>query len=125
MNCETCVKINPVPGCLGNGASFTIDNITLPDFSGQTVQMILTDTATERKSYLNFTEGGTIALTSFFPFMQHVYKIEFTVDGVEAGFTLTNPDLTTVTGCCIEFTPLERLTWTGTDYSVSTTQCEV
>lgn len=100
-----------------------ISNVSFPDHPAADITIIFTDTATGLVRYGEFTEGDVIDLTDFYPLMQHYYELKFLVDGVQVNFTITNPDDTTVIGCCMEFIPSEGLAWVGSLYDVSTTQC--
>jgi len=125
MSCESCVKINPLPACIAQYTDFLITNISFPNNVGDDILAKLTDLATGRVSYTLFEEGTELDLSSEFPFMDHFFKLEFSVNGVPAIFTITNPDATQVEGCCIEFTVQPHLVWTASAYEVSTTNCIV
>lgn len=125
MNCKECVKINPLPSCLGDDATFEINNLTFPDYTGEELTVVITDTATQRVSCVAGIADDVIDITDIYPLMQHYYEIKFLVDGVQASFIIANPDGTFSEGCCLEFIPSEGLQWNGAEYAISTTQCVV
>lgn len=108
MNCDNCVKLNPLPACIDSDV-FLLTGLTFPDFLNDVLIIRITDMATGRVE--NFPElidgtgviNGGFDIASIFPLMQHYYKIEFLVSGAPANFLLTNPDGSESTGCCAEF----------------------
>lgn len=108
MNCDSCLKLNPIPDCIDSDA-FLLTGLTFPDFLNDVLMIRITNTATGHVD--NFPEliDGSGAITggfdigSIYPLMNHYYKMEFLVQGAPANFILTNPDSTTSEGCCAEF----------------------
>jgi len=126
MSCESCLKVNSIPQCLGAYGSFEIDNLTVPSETGNDLILIMTDLALDKVTFYEFTEGSTIDISDAFPLMQHYYKLEIvTAQMAPVEFLLTNPDATTREGCCIELIPFENLEFSGGVYSLSTTNCVV
>lgn len=125
MNCTTCLKINSLPDCLGPYASMTLLGLSFPSYTGEDIVMKVTNTATRQVWYVPFVESESIDLDTVYPLMQHYYKLEFFVSGVQIPFVMTNPDDTEVDGCCIEFIPLEAYEQTGSEWPLSTTNCVV
>ena len=121
MNCQSCLKVNPLPSCLGAYSSIYLTGLTFTA-TGEAVLKV-TDTATRQIWYVPFTIGDDIDLSTVFPLMQHYYKLEFSQNGVTIPFTLTNPDSTTVEGCCMEFIPSDGLDWDLDQFPLSTTNC--
>ncbi|OQA10898.1 MAG: hypothetical protein BWY67_01066 [Bacteroidetes bacterium ADurb.Bin397] len=129
MSCKTCVKINSIPECLEDSQELILTGISVAD-NDDVVYITLKDVATGRKDYLPFTEVGDtgieIELTDFMPLMDHPYEIVLLGQSMEAiPFTLTNPDLTTEEGCCLEFGIMSGLTWGGGNLELSSTTCQV
>jgi hypothetical protein len=102
-----------------------LTGITFPNNPGAEIVMKITNTATRQVWYVLFTVGEDISIASIYPLMQHWYKLEFFTSGAPVQFLLTNPDSTTVEGCCIEFIPNEGQEWDSAEFSVSTTNCVV
>jgi len=125
MSCTQCLKINPIPECLGAYAGFEISNLTFPGTTGDLKARLL-NLATGAVLYFDFTVGDIIDLSEAFPLMPHWYKLDFITEfGVPVTFIITNPDDTTSQGCCMEFTVSESLEWDGGEYDLSTTNCVV
>jgi hypothetical protein len=129
MSCKTCVKINPIPECLETGEELILTGISVVDNS-VVDHIILKDEATGRTIYVTFEIAGSteikIDLTGFLPLMNHPYKFWLFDQYLQiVPFALTNPDATTVEGCCIEFNVMPKLVWLGGEFNLSTTTCEV
>lgn len=122
MNCNDCIRVNPLPSCIDTDEVMLLTGLTFPDNAGEDILLKLTNTATRRVQYITITEGDPIDITDFFPLMNHYYKIEFSVNGVPVRATLTNPAATTSSGCCIEFFA-DETTWTGGEFILSDTNC--
>lgn len=124
MWCESCLKANMIPECLGAYAGMEIINLSVPSQSGEDLLLVITDMALNSSRYYEFTEGDAIDITDAYPLMQHYYKLEIVTEQmIPVLFVLTNPDGTEVEGCCIELIPAESLEWAGGDYELSTTNC--
>lgn len=126
MSCESCLKVNMIPECLGPYAGMEISNLSVPSQEGEDLILIITDMALNSSRYYEFTEGEPIDISDAYPLMQHYYKLEVvTTQMIPVLFVLTNPDDTEVEGCCIELIPAEGLEWSGGEYELSTTNCVV
>jgi hypothetical protein len=107
-NCNQCVKLNTIPGCIDSD-EFILENLTFPDFNSMTLTGIFVDVATGRADNFDIDVDGaglpTIDIAPFYALSDsHPYQIKFiSEDGTPANFLLTNPDATTEQGCCIEF----------------------
>jgi hypothetical protein len=129
MSCNTCVKINPLPECLEDTQDLILTGISVVD-NDDVGYITLKDVATGRIEYLPFEEVGAteidIEMTDFMPIMDHPYEIRLLGPDMETlPFTLTNPDLTTEEGCCLEFGIMSGLTWGGGNLELSSTTCQV
>lgn len=110
MNCDSCVKINPLPECVATEVynPYYIEGLRFQDTSTDMIAK-LKDVATGRMTYIPFTtdsDGDAILdVTDIFPLMNHTYTMEFVNQetGNPEYFTITNADTTTSSGCCIEF----------------------
>jgi len=103
-----------------------LTGISFPDNLGDDIVLKITDTATRQVWYFPFMEGvDDIDISAMYPLMQHWYKWEFSVSGVPINFTITNPDGTTVVGCCIEVLPNEGYSQDSAEFAISTTTCVV
>lgn len=128
MNCNSCLKINPLPECIDT-EEFQLFGLTFPDYLGQTIVAIFRDVATNKKHYFNLEIDGSGEIASFdvaslFPLENHTFEISFVTQssGSPANFTLTNEDLTTREGCCLEFNV--NVGMTGSDgFFLSTLEC--
>lgn len=109
-NCNTCVKINPLPECIESEAynPFYMEGLRFSDVSTNMIAKVR-NVATTKMTYIDFTTDGDgdalIDIGELFPLMDHQYKIDFVNQetGNPENFTITNVDGTTSTGCCVEF----------------------
>lgn len=110
MNCDKCVRINPLPECVDLDAynPYYMEGLIFTD-TDTIIQAIVTNVATKKTVYIDFLtdEDGEslIDLTTIYPVLDHVYEMRFV--NLETGnpedFTITNLDSTTSAGCCLEF----------------------
>ncbi len=127
MNCDHCIKLNPLPSCIST-LTFLINGITFPDYLSEIIIAKFTNTATGAKYYLPLLTNGAGEITggfdvaTIYPLMSHWYKLEFQFEGTPANFLLTNPDNTTEEGCCLEFTVNEGQEG-ATEWNLSSTVC--
>lgn len=132
MNCNQCVKINPLPECIDSEAynPYYLDGLVFADSDTNMVAR-LTDIATNKSRDIDFVTDETgeaiLEITDIFPLMNHVYVMEFT--NLETGnpehFTITNADSTTSTGCCIEFQIAQGRFDNNNNMTASTQVCAV
>lgn len=115
MSCTTCNKLRPFPECLADGETMTLTGI---DFGSETLATILiTDTATGRNQILD-----SLDVSEIFPLMNHTYEMQFFNEDMEQiPFTID----TDVTGCCLEFNIIEGMVFSGGNFLVTTSACEV
>lgn len=128
-SCNDCKKLNDIPACIDSDA-FLLLGITFPDFDTETITGLFTNVSTSRSRPFDIDVDGSgepeIDIAQFFPLTaNHVYKIEFIAsNGTPANYTITNPDETTETGCCVEFSVIDHLT-ASDEWEVSTQGCAV
>jgi len=127
-NCNTCVSVNPIPGCIDTD-EFLVGGITFPEFTDQTLTASFKDEATGRVTYIQFDVDNTgeieLDIAELYPLSDHPYSVKFlTSEGVPANFILTNPDTTTAEGCCIDFSALPELMGSD-DFFLSSQGCAV
>ena len=132
MNCDTCVKILPLPECIEGIAynPYYLEGLTFTDTDTNMIAKVR-DMATGKMEYIEFeTDSGgdaVIDLFVMFPLMDHVYTIEFVnaETGNPEDFTITNADSTTSVGCCIEFGVSVGQTDNNGFFTVSSQGCAV
>ncbi len=128
MPCNTCLKINPIPECLADGEELKLYGLTVED-NNDVFLVMLKDVATGRTEQADFSKSGSteiiIDLTSLMPLMNHPYEIRLLNESMEVIlFTLTNPDSSAETGCCLEFNIEKSLVWDGRNLNLSSKMCE-
>ena len=109
-NCNTCVRIAPLPECIEGAAynPYYMEGLVFNDGDTNMIAKVR-NTATGGMKYIDFTTDGDgvglINATELYPLMDHVYEVKFVnaETGNPESFTITNADSTTSTGCCIEF----------------------
>lgn len=132
MNCDNCVKINPLPECIESEVynPYYLEGMTFTDADTDMVAKIQ-NLATRKMDYVYFTtepDGyAYIDITNLFPLMDHPYEIRFTnkETGNPEDFTITNADGTESTGCCLQFTVNIGQTDNNEYFMVSTQGCVV
>lgn len=110
MNCDPCVKINPLPECIESEAynPYYMEGLRFVDTDTNMIAKVM-NVATGKPTYIDFTtdeDGDAILdIVQLFPLLNHVYEIHFvnSETGNPEQFTITNADSTTSTGCCLEF----------------------
>lgn len=134
MNCNACVKINPVPSCLDGQAPYSYFYLTDIVFDESDTDMFarIRNTATGRIVYYRFTtepDGeGLIDIYEILPLMENqYYEVKFFNESTNqpASFTITNSDDSEETGCCIEFESHDGLETDDNYYRVSTKLCSI
>ena len=109
-NCNANVKINPLPECIEGVAynPYYMENLNFVDGDTNMIAKVKNN-ATSKMEYIEFTtdsDGDALLdIHDLFPFMDHIYTIEFVnkQTGNPETFTINNDDGTTSTGCSIEF----------------------
>ena len=132
MNCNQCVKINPLPECIDSEAynPYYMEGLNFADADTNMVAKVR-DVATGKMVYIDFVTDGDgdalLDISELFPLLNHVYEISFVnkETGNPETFTITNADSTTSTGCCLEFTVNMGLTDDNGFFEVSTQGCLV
>jgi hypothetical protein len=130
MNCDSCIKLNPLPACIST-ETFILSGLTFPNHMSEFINVKFTDTATGRTNYFIILidgtgeiVGGGMDVADYMPLMNHWYTLHFSIDGSPADFLLTNPDNTEATGCCLEFTVYDGLL--GADgWELTSQECAV
>lgn len=130
MNCNQCVKINNAPQCIETGvySMYWLEGLVFTSLNTLMVAK-LRNTATGRTLYEFFETDefgeGDIEISDLWPLMDHVYEISFLnrTHGFPEHFTITNPDGTTSSGCCIEFKVNMGQTDTNDFFDVSNQGC--
>lgn len=110
MNCDPCVKINPLPECIESEAynPYYMEGLRFVDTDTNMIANVR-NVATDFSKDIDFItdEDGDafIDIASVYPVLDHVYEMHFTntETGNPSQFTITNADSTTSTGCCLEF----------------------
>ncbi len=110
-NCNSCIQLNPIPAC-ASGEEYILTGLKFEPNTAYTARFL--NTSTGRLDYINFTTDGSgnaeIDIAELCDLPNHVFEISFmTLAGVEVDFTLTNPDATVETGCCLELTVLQGI----------------
>lgn len=117
MNCQECIKINPLPRCIDPGDDMLLENVVFENNPDDEIRAILEDIATGRKdSFLITTDANGevvetygeasdgINLKEYYNLMDHPYKLSFldteTSQPIEATVDESK-------GCCIEFNTIQ------------------
>lgn len=128
MNCNTCIKLNPLPTCI-DSEGFVLTGLTFPNYIGEIIMARFKDSATERVENIPLLINGSGEVTdgfdiaSIMPLMNHWYKIEFFHSSTPANFVLTNPDTTAEEGCCLEFEAVDLTA--SDDWELTSQECAV
>lgn len=132
MNCNLCVKINPLPECINPEAynPYYMEGLQFADADTNMIAKVL-NVATRKMTYIDFTTDSDgfalLDIAELFPLMDHVYEINFVnkETGNPESFTITNADSTTSEGCCLEFQVNMGLTDDNGFFEVSSQGCQV
>lgn len=128
MSCSTCIKVNPVPAC-SDSDTFNLTGITFPNNVDDTINVVFLDIGTGREILFQADVDGSgipdLNIKQFQPLDDRWYRLTFyNLDGSPATATVTNPDLTTDTGCCVEFKTHQGMVG-ETEWILTTSGCEV
>lgn len=132
MNCQNCIKVNPLPKCLEPSGQILVTGINIPTYLNSEIFVVLHNYSSDSTIMWTATTDGNgdiietdgvptngLDISEAYDLMNHHYKFKFmdkltleTIEVVVDGQT----------GCCIDFKVVNGLSGDG-EYQLSIPVC--